>query len=850
MNGHVFQSHEEQNDPTQYVKTVEALYGYVKKEMKKYSFDLAPLFATPPAKPVIAKPVPSPEADSTDLIIFQAEVQEYVKRKTELQGNLAAIHAVAWGQCSEALKSKIKSLPGYEEKTAEHDCVWLLEKIASVMQKFEETRHLSTSLAISRNALHSCRQGPDQKVSEYIDKLRTIAETFEYHGGNIAEDWTMIVDDTDNEGNARTDDKRKKIARDWNLAAICMQNADRVRFGTLIANLANRFLHGHNEYPADLTEAQGLLTNYVTPVNAVRRIPQQISTRGGTNATTVSTTSEASAMTFVQGATVAGSNGRTHADIRCYNCNATGHYSSDCPSPSVVTQATTLVQYGLMMTQSDPHHPLDPTWILLDSQSTVSVFNNPTMLTNIRESGRVLHAITNGGFQESSLVGEFGNLGEVWYNADSIANILSLADVRKVCRVTMDSADTAAINVYRKDGTIMQFNEHPSGLYVFNPNASSDPVGAYTLVSLVAEQKKLFTRRQVNDADAARDLYRKIGRPSEPEFQRILRNNFIRNCPVTPADALRALTIYGGDVAFHKGTTTKAHAAPHVPTFEAVPLPPPILDNHRNVTVCADFFYVQGNPFLHTISRNIGYRTSSPVPDRSYKTILSELTSVTTLYGTRGFTVRDIHADHEFECIRNDMLPIVLDIVPADGHVGEIERSIRTIKERLRSCVHGLPFKRLPRILLQGMVAHVMQCLNQFPWDNGISDTLSPASIVTGVPLPDFNSLTLEFGSYVQVFEDNNPTNTPKARSLGAIALNPTGNANGAYYFLSLASGARISRQQWTVLPMTDTAIARVEALAKHEGQPLIQPPDSSSNIDQTCRSTMIHMIAISNLPT
>lgn len=92
------------------------------------------------------------------------------------------------------------------------------------------------------------------------------------------------------------------------------------------------------------------------------------------------------------------------------------------------------------------------------------------------------------------------------------------------------------------------------------------------------------------------------------------------------------------------------------------------------------------------------------------------------------------------------------------------------------------------------MAADVVRCLNQFPRKNGISATISPASILTGAPLPDFHCMRLEFGSYVQVFEDNDPTNTPRARSLGAITLNPTGNAQGDYYFMSLATGAQISR--------------------------------------------------------
>jgi hypothetical protein len=298
------------------------------------------------------------------------------------------------------------------------------------------------------------------------------------------------------------------------------------------------------------------------------------------------------------------------------------------------------------------------------------VFNNPNMLTDIRDSGRVLRALTNGGFQDSTQIGMFPNLGEVWFNPESIANILSLADVCRVRRVTMDSALHSAICVHRKDGSIMKFEAHPSGLYVFNANSVKDPVTAYTLVTTVADQKKLFTPRQVADADKARDLYRMIGRPSEADFQRILQNNFIHNCPVTPTDAARALAIYGKDVPFLKGSTTQRSAAPHVPTFTAVLLPPPVLEHHRNVTLCADFFYVQQNLFFHTISRNLGFRTATPVPDRHRDTILTTLTDVIKLYSSRGFTVTSIHGDHEFECVRASLLPIVVDVVSPDSHVG------------------------------------------------------------------------------------------------------------------------------------------------------------------------------------
>ena len=202
---------------------------------------------------------------------------------------------------------------------------------------------------------------------------------------------------------------------------------------------------------------------------------------------------------------------------------------------------------------------------------------------------------------------------------------------------------------------------------------------------------------------------------------------------------------------------------------------------------------------------------------------MKELTTVIALYTSRGLHICDVHGDNEFACVRENIRPIAMNIAPADSHVGDIERSIRTIKERLRSCVHGLPFKRLPKLLLIHMVTDCTRCLNQFPRKHGISSTLSPTTIVTGAAGPDYAAMRLEFGTYAQIFEDSEPTNTPRARSLGAIALNPTGNAQGDYYFLSLASGSRVSRHNWTALPITETAIARVEALALHDGQPLIQ---------------------------
>ena len=100
---------------------------------------------------------------------------------------------------------------------------------------------------------------------------------------------------------------------------------------------------------------------------------------------------------------------------------------------------------------------------------------------------------------------------------------------------------------------------------------------------------------------------------------------------------------------------------------------------------------------------------------------------------------------------------------------------------------------------------------------------MSPHSIMTGRAHMDYNKIPLEFGSYVQLLDRS--TNTIRSCTIGAIALNPTGDDTGTYRFMSLKSGQVLTKGpgSWTEVPITDIAIAQVEALAKQEGQPLLQ---------------------------
>jgi hypothetical protein len=152
MNGHVFKCFDEQSDRRQFNRTVEALEEYAKKTLK-HSEDLAPLFVDQITLPTSDEPDdPDPNATQTQTLIWNEEVKEYVKRARQLRGNLATLYTVAWGQCSETMRAKVKLLEDYTERTGDNDCAWLLKQIRAVTLQFDSNRNSFLSLLDARTS--------------------------------------------------------------------------------------------------------------------------------------------------------------------------------------------------------------------------------------------------------------------------------------------------------------------------------------------------------------------------------------------------------------------------------------------------------------------------------------------------------------------------------------------------------------------------------------------------------------------------------------------------------------------------------------------------------------------------
>ena len=238
---------------------------------------------------------------------------------------------------------------------------------------------------------------------------------------------------------------------------------------------------------------------------------------------------------------------------------------------------------------------ISDSWILLDSQSTANVFRNKQFLTNIRTATKKpLTLASDGGLSLTTLEGDLTNFGPVWYNPNALANILSLASVQKKCRVTMDTAQEAVIIVHCKNRSLMKFMEFKNGLYFYDipkRNNTKAHVSDYSFVTTVENNKSIFTCREIQGADKARNFYIKLGRPGQCRFEDLLGSRYVLNCDVSVADAKHALFIYGPEIYSLKGKLTR-HKPTAIPTFAPVAVPNYILKRHHNVTLTADFLYL------------------------------------------------------------------------------------------------------------------------------------------------------------------------------------------------------------------------------------------------------------------
>lgn len=800
--------------------------------------------------------------------LLAAEVTRgYVKKVADHKDNQAKCFSLALQYCTRAMQDKLQSVPDWERISITMDYVALLKEITMISNSDRELSHMNPYALHyhARNRFMLCKQREQETYAEFYTRFKQEVEVSEQHGvehappQEVDRELRAIREFRDDAAHGRlpAEDKlalgRREVsqaratAREKYLVQHFLRSLWKGKAGRMLEELDNSLSSGLDRFPTTLADA---FTMVVNRKDDPRNIP------GGVVAAAAVQPGVAFAATSQQHK----KKESTRREFTCYNCGEPGHIAANCPKPkknsnkNKNTQLSLLTQLmqeaglelqprkaeerALLCFTQEPatafvtaekreaieaaRNSLLSTHILCDNQASVSIFNNVKLLHNLRRANKPVEIAGVGGTLTVDTVGDFYDFGEVYFHASCPANIVCFHDLARKFSVTYDSKREDAYVVTRPDGTVFKFSPL-NKLYAYDVRESEKRekkcLTETVAVTTVAENKSLFSAREVADAEKARRLFIVACRPSWADFLSTLSRHSIAGCPVTARDAQNALKIYGQDLGVLKGRTVRE--VPERVRINEAPTPVELEHLKEHVVLAADIMFVDEIPFLIAISRAIQLITCVVLNDRSGGTLLAQLKRMVSAYTQRGFAVKTLITDGErgFSAIAHELREMGITHNPSakNDHAAEAERAIRTIKERVRGYVNTLPYTKLPTAMKIQLVYHTVFWVNSFPKRSGVSDTMSPREIVKGVKIDFARDCALPFGAYVQLHEKHTPSNALKPRTTGAICVGPAGNAQGDMYFYSLSTRVVRTGSSWTELPVPDDVIAHLGAIADAE---------------------------------
>ena len=171
--------------------------------------------------------------------------------------------------------------------------------------------------------------------------------------------------------------------------------------------------------------------------------------------------------------------------------------------------------------------------IVLDTGAGVSVFKNTDHLVDIRDDHVPIEiyrlTVTNEPLCTSTLGS--GEYGDVYVSEHSIANILSYGRLKDSAHAVCQSAEDDIVRVQIVEGRKVYQFKRRCGVYVYRMSRQQ-----HTLISTVRNNVSMYNKRDVERADAAVELYRYLGYPSEQTLIRMIRGGTLLNCDVTVDD--------------------------------------------------------------------------------------------------------------------------------------------------------------------------------------------------------------------------------------------------------------------------------------------------------------------------
>ena len=478
--------------------------------------------------------------------------------------------------------------------------------------------------------------------------------------------------------------------------------------------------------------------------------------------------------------------------------------------------------------------------LLLDTQASVHIIANPTLLEHISPSP---HPITVRGITRDitsvTLEGTLRFIGvEVYHSTSVAANILSYSRLQDTHMCTFKD-DTFTAEPYDHGPTLTFTNQ--LGHY----SLKIDTIHDVHLTS-IAQRSSRFSKAQIQGARRAYDFLERVAFVSYKGAEQIVQRGSISGIGFNRTDLVNCQEIYGRPAAYIRGHGTNKVVTPG--TDDPIP-------QHESVQqeLQADVFYIFGQAFLLTVSVIMGLlmithlgpigTSSQPLSNKTRDQVGLSLLDHCDRYTTQGFQVTRVTSDGEpsIKAVRHQLVQrnIELNMLGHGSHAPHAESAIRHIKNKARSTALNLPYP-LPSRWVGPLLNFVVHAINMVPRSNAPHHLSAYTSFTGRTPSYD-KHLPHAFGTAGFLQRSVGPSyNSAQPRGEYTIWLGTTRNLAGTHLCFNVSTRQMMTGDTFRPTELTASAITFITKLsgqpspdiAVEPPQPLLENPNAPYPLD------------------
>ena len=729
------------------------------------------------------------------------------------------LYAMIWGVLDADGEEAVRRHRNFEEARSRKDPLILWRIVHAAYLVCSTSQDAGSVRAKTRSNYASMQQSPFENISEYKQR------------------WLFNLNAFIDSGN--TEPKEEDLAYDFLLSL------DPARYAGLKCDLLNEKSAGMKTFPATYTAMYQRASSYLVVSNvhssdslktafAALADDQRIGGRGGGRGPTPGRgagrggrggrgrgdhKSPAAAVPSAKRTNKHKTGAKTSIDkskLHCFNCGELGHFIRDCTKEKQDQgddDGAYVSAVGLRAALAAVPRRLAWYLVVFDGGSNYSIFCNSKLLKKLRPPTADDVVLGIGGGISCASVGLLPGFFEVGMHVDALGNILSQHQCEELFEV--EYLQNVHYIVHTEMYGSIVFKKYRNGLYcsdirtwakvkAVDGEQRADSVSLTT----VAENRAKYSRRENLAADAAMNIVKSLGHPTERDVVQLVNSgaNFT-NLDITSGDVRRAFDIHGGDVNAIKGKTKKLAVGSNV-----VPV---VVPDKPEQVMYSDVMHIDDHMYLITVVKPLDLVLTTPIKSQTTDVLGVAVESQRSALRERGYVANKLKTDphRSLKKLRGRIPGLLVDNAGAGDHVVDVENRIKTFKERVRCVKSGLPF-RWPANRTDDLVVYVTTRVNLM-LSSVRGDGLTAKVRFTEKKMDARKELGLCLGDYAEVTDYSvTSNNTNELRTNSAVALWPKGNDNESWEFINLATGCNVSRSRWKVLPTTQLVIDRMNQLA------------------------------------